>query len=182
MGVDFGFHRSPGADAGGDLVGGDHAFEKLAAGGPDLFGHGQGRRDDVDGGVPTAQAVALVHLQGDAGGAIHEGGQHGPGGAGMPDDGGLAGSAHADGQFGQLAVLGQPAARQHGAKGVEDDCARRLGCVGSQIVEAELADELGEFVQVFRVVRHCPSLSAYALSGMFGRHSIGDCPAASAPA
>ena len=70
VGVNFGAHLGGGADARGNLVTDDDAFQHLSTAASQLFPLGDGAGCYVDGGMSAAQSVAFVHLQRDAGGGI----------------------------------------------------------------------------------------------------------------
>ena len=146
MRVHVGPQRGRDADACTDFVAQDQRLHcRLAGQALDLCHRPDGGQG-VDRGMALGEAVALVHFQEGAGGAVQErgGGRHGR----------LAGAHHcsladrADGQLGRQRLhLGLGRAAHDGADRVEDHVGRLLDGGGLQGFEAEVRDELRERIE-----------------------------------
>ena len=148
VGVHLSLDRGRRADAGDDLVPDDYAGQNLAAVAPQVLadGHGPGRH--VDGRVPAAQAITLVHFQRHAGGGVHHGRPYGLDPALMPKDGRRARPAHRRGKSGKVGVFTQSAAGEDRADGVQHYifCSGDGG--GIKVLPSRFDDKLGQPVEV----------------------------------
>ena len=154
VGVDLGLDGGRRADARDHLVAHDDACQHLAAAAPQFLAHGDGAGRDVDGRVPAAQAVALVHLQRHAGGGVHHGGPDRLHPVAMTQDSRLAGSAHGRGKSGEVGVFRQAAAGQHRADGVQCHVFRGGNSGGVKVRPTRFRDKHGKVVQI--VLLHDP--------------------------
>ena len=103
--MDVGSGLGGAADAGGNLVAGDEGFGQLGAAAGEVFRHGKGAGEDVDGGMAAAESGAFVHFQGDAGGGVGEGGHLWWGFEGVTEEGSSA-TVVAGGKAGEVGVFG----------------------------------------------------------------------------
>ena len=122
----------------------------------EVFSDGEGAREDVDGGMASAESGAFIHFQGDSGGGVGEGGHWRLGFEVVTKKGGSA-TVAAGGEAGEVGVLGQAAAADDCADGVhEDGCGSGAGGFG----EAGVGNLAGEFGELGEVVVHGLGTSA----------------------
>ena len=152
--MNLGAHHCSGADARGDFVGGDDALQELAPAGSRFLGHCQRGWNDVNGGMASAQPVALVHLQRHAGGAVDQRSQGRPGQVGVADNSGRSAAAHPDRHLCQLPVLRQTAARCDGPDGVQRYSPGGSQRIGAEFAKPEAPYEASQLFQVFGMISH----------------------------
>ncbi len=132
----------------GHLVPGDQRLDEVPSVDPQVLGHGQRGGQDMDCRVPTAPAVALIHLERHARRPVGQGGEHGLRLAPVAHESGRAAPRALGGQVGQPRVLGQSAAREHGADRVEGHRPRGTDGGGGQVGEACAAGQPGQAGEV----------------------------------
>jgi len=98
--------------------------------------------------VPAAEAVALVHLEGHPRRRVAERRPEGIGPGGVAEERGAAGGRPVRGQVGEPPVLGERAARNDRAEGVEQHELGRVNRGSGQGVEARRGDEGREPIQI----------------------------------
>ena len=120
VGMHVGARHGGPADARGHLVARHDGLEETRPVGAALLGHREGAGHHVNGGMSAAPAIALVHLERDAGGGVDERREQRIGLGVVADEGG----GRPRGALGhgprQPRVLGLRAAREHGAQRVEE--------------------------------------------------------------
>ena len=126
----------------------------------------RGAWEDVDGGMATAESGAFVHLQGNAGGGVGEGGHGGLGFEVMAEEGGGSSVGVAGGKAGEVCVFGQAAAADDCADGVHENVG---GGGASGVGEAVVGDLAGEFGELGEVVVHGLGTSAVVEGWVSGR-------------
>ena len=89
--VDVGTRGGRSAQPRGYFVPDDQGGQEVGAGRAVALGDPEQAGQDVDGGMSTSEAVALVHFERDAGGGVDERGAHRVGAVGRGDDGGSGG-------------------------------------------------------------------------------------------
>src|SRR2546426_12276251 len=148
VGVHVRARRRRPAEPRADLVPRDEALDQTRPVERPLFRDGEGAGDDVDRGVATAETIALVHLERDAGGGVHE---RRPAGGRLRTVAEQRGDAvgRARGRKPrEVVVLGQRAAGDDGAERVEQDPLGGLDGGSGKRVDAHLGRDLGESIEV----------------------------------
>src|SRR5207247_2867384 len=112
------------------------------------FGDGGGAGDGVDRRVASAETIALVHLERDAGGGSHERRRAGVRLRTVAEQRGDAVGRARGRKPREVAVLGQRTAGDDGAERVEQDALAGLDGGFGKRVDAHLGRDLGESIEV----------------------------------